>query len=164
MVNWNAMALRAVLFIGGLFFVFVGLDLALGGILTADIRGERVEFFDAATFSEANYQAYLEQDNNIRFFGGLFAALGCVLMFTSTNIRKYARELRLIFFLTIMGGFARLTTVGIEGVDVSFLFNPDTRVSLALEFILIPILWIWMERLVHNEAPEQQTTPAVAAT
>ena len=77
--NMSLTAFRVVLVIAGAFVIFLGLNVALGGMPTMKWLGER-DFF--AVTDEAQYRLI---DNHIRFFGGLFAASGLFLILAASD-------------------------------------------------------------------------------
>ncbi len=134
--NMSLTAFRVVLVIAGAFVVFLGLNVALGGMPTMKWLGER-DFF--AVTDEAQYRLI---DNHIRFFGGLFAASGLFLILAASDPVGYRQGLLLVFAAIFAGGLARFSAP-----DVSVVFEAEIVNSLAAELILMPVLAFWLSRL-----------------
>jgi hypothetical protein len=136
------MPFRAILLLLGAINVFLGLNLGLGGILTMGWQGQ-TQFFEVL-----NEHAYLVQDSHIRFFGGLYVALGAFLLVASTNVVKYAGALNLALLLMFAGGVARFSMMRTD-----ILFGPEIVGSLAAELLLMPALFLWLRRIVRSASP-----------
>lgn len=92
----------AVICLLGAVNIFLGLNVAFGGIQTMGWTG-------LANFLQISNEAvYLVQDSHVRFFGGLYAGLGLFLIIASRDVRKYQSALSLIFFIIFAGGLGRL--------------------------------------------------------
>lgn len=129
-------AFRAVLVLAGALVIFLGLNVALGGIPTLKWLGER-DFF--AITDEAQYRLL---DNHIRFFGGLFTATGLFLIFAASDPIRYRQGLLLVFAAIFAGGLARFSAP-----DISVVFEGEIINSLAAELVLMPVLAFWLSRL-----------------
>lgn len=129
-------AFRAVVALAGAIVVFLGLNVALGGMATAGWLGER-PFFTVTDDGQ-----YRLLDSHIRFFGGYFAAAGVFLLFAASNPLKYAQALYLVFATIFAGGLARFSLP-----DMEVFMNPDVFWALAAELVLMPLLAFWLSRL-----------------
>ena len=129
-------AFRVVLVLAGALVVFLGLNVALGGIPTLKWLGER-DFL--AITDEAQYRLI---DNHVRFFGGLFAATGLFLIFAASDPVGYRQAILLVFAAIFAGGLARFSAP-----DMSVVFEQEIVGSLAAELVLMPVLALWLSRL-----------------
>jgi len=136
MSHLGSKMLSALIVILALLNIFIGLNVAFGGILTLGWQGQ-TKFFEVI-----DEHAYLLQDSHTRFFGGLYVAVGLFMILAATNLRKYQTSLYLIFFMIFMGGLARFT---MGRTDI--IFGEAIIASLIAEIILMPILFIWLSRL-----------------
>ncbi|ABS62933.1 hypothetical protein Plav_1313 [Parvibaculum lavamentivorans DS-1] len=127
---------RVVLALSGALVIFLGLNVALGGIPTMSWLGERP--FLAVT-DEAQY---LLIDNHIRFFGGLFVGFGLFMLFAVTDPVKYRQALTVIFAAIFIGGLARFSAP-----EMDVVFENEIIGSLAAELLLMPVLVFWLSRL-----------------
>ncbi|MDO8837623.1 MAG: DUF4345 domain-containing protein [Parvibaculum sp.] len=132
----SAALFRIVLVLSGAAVIFLALNVALAGIPTMGWLGERP--FLAVT-DEAQYALI---DNHVRFFGGLFAGLGLLLVFAATDPVKYRQAILLVFAAIFVGGVARFSAP-----DLSVVFDPEIVNSLAAELLLMPLLAFWLSRL-----------------
>ena len=136
----SSKALSILLIILGALNIFIGLNIAFGGILTLGWQGQ-TNFFNVT-----NEHTFLLQDNHIRFFGGLYVGLGLFLMLAATNLYKYQMALYLTFFIIFLGGLARLT---IGRTDI--VLGKDIVGSFAAEMILMPVFFFWLKKLVRQQ-------------
>jgi hypothetical protein len=130
---------RALVIIVGLAIVFVGINAGFGGIRTLGWQVSP-DFFSVT--NETNFSI---QDSHARFLGGLFGTLGLFMVFATLRLQDFHRELRVVFVLTFFGGLARFTAP-----DLQVLLNSGVAVSLAIEIILMPILFFWLPRVLHK--------------
>jgi len=132
----SATLFRIVLVLSGAAVIFLGLNVALGGIPTMTWLGERP--FLAVT-DEAQYALI---DNHVRFFGGLFTGLGLFLVYAAIDPVKYRQAILLVFAAIFIGGIARFSAP-----DMSVVFEAEIVNSLAAELVLMPLLAFWLMRL-----------------
>jgi hypothetical protein len=130
---------RVFLGLGGLFIVFTGLDFSLGGMATMgwQVAGE--------LFTVTNPEAFPAQDNHVRFIGGVWLAIGLLMLLGAAKPGPMRPVLFACFFAIFVGGLARLTAA-----DPDLLFGPEIAGSLALELIGMPIVAFWLSRLRLN--------------
>jgi hypothetical protein len=86
---------------------------------------------------------YLVQDSHVRFLGGLFGAIGLFFLLAATNLQKHQSALKIVFVLIFIGGLARFSSPGV-------VFSPDVVGSLAIEILLMPILYMWASRVIKT--------------
>ncbi len=115
--------------------------LDFGGISTLGWQGQ-TDFFEVT-----NKNIYLMCDSHIRFFGGLYFGIGLFLLLASTNLKKYQMALHLVFALIFLGGLARFTMMRFD-----IIFGPDIIASLLTELLLMPILFVWLTRIVKSSS------------
>lgn len=139
MSNLQTTALRLVLVLAGLFTVFVGINVAFGGILTLGWMGQ-TKFLDITDVTQ-----YLVQDSHVRFFGGMYGSAGILLLVAATNLRQFASAAKVVFVLFFMGGLARFSMLRPDVV-----FGPAIVGSLAAELILMPLLYWLVTRSVRT--------------
>ncbi len=132
-------ALRVILVLIGSFIVFVGVNVAFGGIQT--LGWQVAQGF----VSVNNPPNFLIQDNHVRFLGGVFGAVGVMLLLGATHLQRYQAELRLVFVLIFVGGLARFTAL-----QPSVILGPNVITSLITELVVMPILFFWLPRTVKN--------------
>ena len=128
-------AFRTILVIVGAVSVYVSINVAFGGLHTLGWQGS-TEYFtvtDEATFAL--------RDNHVRFYGGLFLALGAFLIVAATNPHRFRGALYLAFALVFVGGLARLTQLQPEVT-----FGPTNLLSAVVELALMPAMFVWLWR------------------
>ena len=119
--------------------LFTGLNRAFGGIATLGWQGS-TEFL--SVISEHDY---LIQDNHNRFLGGVWAAIGLMLIIAPLDLRRFQPVLNFIFALIFVGGLARFTAMRWDVV-----FGPDIIVSLVAELVGMPLLFFWLSRTLRS--------------
>lgn len=132
---------RALLVVLGALNIFIGANIGFGGILTLGWQGQ-IKFFEVT-----NEYAYLVQDSHIRYFGGLYIGVGLFLLLAATDLRKYQPALNLVFALIFMGGLARFSMLRPD-----IIFGGDIVGSLLAELVLMPVLYVWLSKLVKSPA------------
>ena len=70
----TALALRALLALTGLGVLVIGANVGLGGIRTMGLQ------VDPGFVVEVEAEAFFDQDNHVRYLGGVFAAMGTALI------------------------------------------------------------------------------------
>ena len=133
--------LRIALVLAGANTLFTGLNRAFGGIATLGWQGS-TDFL--SVISEHDY---LIQDNHNRFLGGVWAAIGLMLIIAPLDLRRFQPVLNFIFALIFAGGLARFTAMRWDVV-----FGPDIIVSLAAELVGMPILFLWLSKTLKSSA------------
>lgn len=127
---------RIFLALGGIFIVFTGLDFSFGGIKTL---GWQIE----TTFLEITKpDVFAAQDNHVRFIGGVWLAVGLLLLIGAASPGPMRSVLYACFFAIFVGGLARMS-VG----DADLLVSEAIAGSLALELIGMPLVALWLSRL-----------------
>ena len=91
---------------------------------------------------------FLIQDNHTRFLGGVWTGVGMLLLVSAFNPKRFHPILNFVFAIIFLGGLARFTTMRSEVV-----FGPDIIGSLLAELILMPVLLLWVSRVV-NRSPD----------
>jgi hypothetical protein len=142
MSDISSKAFRAILIVLGILNIFIGINVGFGGISTLGWQGQ-TEFFEIT-----NEATYLIRDSHIRYFGGLYFGIGLFLLLAATNLRKYQTTLKLVFALIFLGGLARFTMLRPD-----IIFGPDIIGSFLTELVLMPILYVWLSKIVKSSAP-----------
>ncbi len=132
----SATPLRILLIVLGLINIFIGINVAFGGIQTLGWQGQ-TDFVEIA-----DEYAFLLHDSHIRFFGGIYIGIGAFLVLASADLRKYHTALSLVLILIFMGGLARFTMLRPD-----IIFGPDIIGSLLAELVLMPVLFVWLRRI-----------------
>lgn len=147
----ESLLLRLILVIVGLVIVVVGINVGFGGIQTL---GWQV----APDFvSVSNEAAFLVQDNHVRFLGGVFGTAGLVMLLGATNLKRYQKELRLVFILTFVGGLVRFSSL-----QPNIIFGANIISSSLTELFLMPILFFWLPRVLTQEKLiDKRETPLI---
>ena len=129
------LALKVVLFCSGLFIVFTGLNIGLGGMETLGWQNQN-SFFEVT-----NQYAFSVQDSHIRFVGGVWLGIGLLFLISITNLSKYKNLLSFSFLLIFFGGLIRLLSM-----DFNVIFGQDILGSLLAEILGMPLLYFWLDR------------------
>jgi hypothetical protein len=145
MSSISSKAFRILLIVLGALNIFIGINIGFGGILTLGWQGQ-TKFLEVT-----NEYGYLMQDSHIRYFGGLYIGVGLFLLLATTDLRKYQPALNLVFALIFMGGLARFTMMRPD-----IIFGRDIIGSLLAELVLMPILYVWLSKLVKSSAPSHE--------
>lgn len=143
----GAKVFRTIIVIVGLFSIFIGFNVGFGGIPTLGLQGS------ADFLTVTNEHAYLVRDSHIRYFGGLHGGVGLFLVLATTDLRKYQSALQLVFVVIFIGGLARFTML-----RPSVVFGPDIITSLMAELVLMPVLYLWLPKLVVASSPRPELT------
>ena len=125
--------LRIVLMLVGAVFAAIGVNIGSGGVETLGWQ------FPPAGVTAADPITFARHDNNVRFLGGIFGALGLVI--AASALRPTLRLAAAAVLITLpVGGVARLLQSG-----YSVIGDPAFAGSLLAEFIGAPLLayWIW---------------------
>lgn len=134
MSNLNRQALRITLVVAGLFALFSGLDQALGGYHTLGWMGQ------PSFFEVTDPEAFRVADNHQRFLGGVWTAMGLMILWGSANPQKHAGTLNFIFGAVVLGGLARFSQM-----DAGVVFGP-VLAALLVELVGMPVLFVWLSR------------------
>lgn len=135
------MALRLLLGVIGLGIIYLGLNIALGGITTLGWRVDPsfVEAIDAEIFAV--------QDNHTRFLGGVWLTIGLLFAAGAIWLHRFGQTLFWLCCLIAFSGLFRLSAP-----DLNVITDPRIIRSFALEMILFPLLAYWLHKV------NQQTT------
>jgi hypothetical protein len=123
-------ALRIVLALSGLFILYTGLNVALGGFVTLGWH-----LGPAPLAVVPTDLAYKLQDSHIRFFGGVWVFIGVVFALGARDPLRYQATLRLL------GGLARFSQQ-----PLALLWGPKLLGSVLAELVGIPVLYWWLGR------------------
>lgn len=144
---------KLVLMLFALMFIAIGIDKGLGGILTLGLQNQLpfIEVTDATIFSL--------QDSHMRFFGGLFIGLGLYLLRATRAIEQHQSALQMIFSLVFIGGLSRLSQM-----DLSLLLNADLIGSVMAELLVMPLLYVWLQKICAAQGQINQPANAANST
>jgi Domain of unknown function (DUF4345) len=143
-------AFRAIIAAIGAANVFLGLNVGLGGLRTLGWQGAGV------FYQVTDEHLYLIRDSHMRFYGGLYVAVGLFLILATTDLRRYRPALNLVFAMIFAGGLARLSAMRPDVV-----LGADLVVSLAVELVLMPVLFAWLSRMLRvTDASGAPSPPA----
>jgi hypothetical protein len=137
----DAIPLRAVLLLAGVFIAFTGVNIAFGGIATLGLQGSR-DF--VAITDEA---AFLAQDSHVRFLGGLWLAVGGVFLAAAVRPQALKPAVLTCCVLIFAGGLARFSDLRFDLV-----FGPQIAGSLVAELVGMPLLFAWLRRTAWPSA------------
>jgi hypothetical protein len=88
-------------------------------------------------------------DSHFRYLSGLLLGLGLAFWAMMPRIERHVRAVRMLTFLVVLGGFARLAAVIAVGVP-----DPPMLLALAMELLVTPALCLWQARIARlAEAP-----------
>lgn len=130
--------LRAGLIVIGLAILFLGFDVAFGGIRTLGWMGSRdyLEIVDSTAFRI--------QDSHFRFLGGVWLGIGVVFCAGAIQLRRLKTVLIVLCGVIFIGGLARFSAL-----DFGVLLNLSVLPSLLAELILFPVLGYWIHKYVE---------------
>ncbi len=135
---------RIVLFLGGAFIIATGLDSGLGGMRTLGWLGSN----DFVAITDP--VAFAIQDNHSKFLGGLWLGFGLVLWAGVWNPVRFAQALQVAFGLIFLGGLMRVASGNPEIV-----LSADVLGSWLAELVGMPLLLLWLKRLLRAELEER---------
>lgn len=128
--------LRGVLAAVGAVIVFLGINVGFGGIQTLGWQDGGANFLTVT-----DGPIYAVHDNHIRFIGGVWLALGLLMLAGSFAFRQLRIILVAFTFMIFVGGIARLS-----GGSLSLLTSSDIAPSLLFEVIIAPLLGWWFTK------------------
>ena len=129
-------ALRIVLGAIGAVIVFLGINVGFGGIQTLGLQGGSGLFL-----SITDEALFAVRDNHIRFIGGVWLALGLLMLAGSVAFRRLRPVLVALTAMVFVGGLARLSAA-----DLGLLFTADLAPSLIFEIVVMPLLGLWFAK------------------
>jgi len=130
--------LRAGLGIIGLVIIFLGFDVALGGIRTLGWMGTTnyLEVVDSTAFRI--------QDSHFRFLGGVWLGIGIVFLAGAFWLRRLRTVLIVLCGVIFIGGIFRFSAF-----DIGILLRFSVLPSLLAELILFPAIGYWLYKYVE---------------
>jgi len=134
-------ALRVILALVGMGFIYTGIDNAFGGIMTLGWQGLR----DFAQATEPHQ--YLVRDSHVRFLGGVYLLMGVATALSATRPARFKAVVQLILIAAFAGGLARFSQM-----DVSVTFGQGVLVPLVIELAVMPLLYVWVSRAITERA------------
>jgi hypothetical protein len=130
---------KGILILVGGVMMLIGINVGGGGIQTLGLQG------DSSFLEVTNESRYLVQDNHVRFLGGLLGAIGVFFILATSNLRRYQSVLMVLFTIIFLGGLTRFSSARPD-----IIFSADVIVSTLTELVLMPILYLWLPRVVKQ--------------
>jgi hypothetical protein len=130
----SSLALRVVLALVGVGFIYTGIDNAFGGIMTLGWQG-------------LSSHQYLVRDSHVRFLGGVYLLMGAATALSATRPTQYKAVVQLILIAAFAGGLARFSQM-----NLSVTFGEGVLVPLVIELAIMPLLYIWVSRAIKPSA------------
>ncbi len=87
------------------------------------------------------------QDSQVRYLSGLLLAIGLAFWACVPAIERRGQTVRLLTFIVVIGGLARLAGVFLAGDPGSM------RWTLAMELMVTPLICLWQARVARAAAP-----------
>jgi hypothetical protein len=137
----SSWALRVVVALVGVGFIYTGIDNAFGGIMTLGWQG--LGGFAQAT----NPDQYLVRDSHVRFLGGVYLLMGFTVVLSAIQLIKFQAVLRFILIAAFVGGLARFSQM-----NLSVTFGPGVLVPLVAELAVMPLLYVWVSKAMKSRA------------
>lgn len=81
-------------------------------------------------------------DSHVRYLSGLLLAVGLIAWCMVCWIEQAGPTMKLLTFMVVIGGLARLTSVAVFGWP-----SPAMVGALVMELVVTPTLCIWQQRL-----------------
>ena len=132
----ETIGLRIILGVLGFAFIALGVNVAVGGILTLGLQ------IDLAFVAIADAVDFAKQDNHVRFLGGLMTAIGACFVIATVRFDQFRN---LIFGLCIIiisvAGLFRLTQSGLPS-----LLDAERFRSFLFEVAIFPAIAFWIAR------------------
>lgn len=128
--------LRIVLALTGSAIVFLGLNVALGGIITLGWQGGGTNFVTIADPVQ-----FAVHDSHVRFIGGVWLSVGLLMLIGSFALRRLRCILVALTGMVFVGGVSRFSAF-----DPEVLLNAAIAPSLILELVLFPLLGLWIAK------------------
>ncbi len=92
-------------------------------------------------------QVSVSADSHFRYLSGLLLGIGLLFWSTTSAIEEKTGRFRLLTLLVVIGGWARLIGLLLTGIPSLYMLA-----SLALEFVVTPILALWQTRVANAYA------------
>lgn len=127
--------LRSVVALTGGAIVFLGLNVALGGIRTLGWQGPQ-DFV-----SVSDLVTYMTQDSHVRFIGGVWSGVGALFVAGGFALEKLRPTLIALCMVIAVAGLFRLSAL-----DAGAILNLAIAPSMILELLGFPMLAVWLAR------------------
>ena len=134
-------ALRIVLALVGIGFMYTGIDNAFGGIMTLGWQG----LSNCAEVAKPGQ--YLLRDSHVRCLGGVYLLMGVATALSAIRPTEFKAAIQLTLIAVFAGGLARFSQMNL---DVTF--GPGVLVPLVIELAVMPLLYIWVSRAITVRA------------
>lgn len=93
----------------------------------------------------------LSEDSQFRYLSGLLLAIGLCFLSLVPKIERATASMRLLTFIVIIGGFARLAGVAVMGFP-----SRPMLAGLTMELAVAPLLCLWQTRLAQRYRTENR--------
>lgn len=84
-------------------------------------------------------------DSHTRYLSGLLLAIGLAFLSTVPTIERQSARFKLLTFIVVVGGFARLAGLVVMGVPPKGMIF-----ALAMELVITPLLCLWQMRIASK--------------
>lgn len=91
-------------------------------------------------------------ESHFRYLSGLLLGLGACFAFVIPSIERRRAEVRVLTFLVLVGGLARLYSISASGTPAM-----PMNLALVMELIVTPVLALWQARIARLYADAQTT-------
>jgi hypothetical protein len=95
----------------------------------------------------------ISEDSQFRYLSGLLLAIGLCFLSLVPKIERATSAMRLLTFIVIIGGLARLAGVAVLGFPSRPLLG-----GLAMELAVTPLLCLWQTKLAERYRAEKSLT------
>ncbi len=112
---------------------------ALGGIVPVAVGASGVLFGLAMTGDTASNP---DLDSHFRYLSGLLLAIGLSFWSTIASIESKGARFRLLTFIVVAGGLARLYGLASQGMP-----GTPMMLGLVMELVVTPALCLWQARV-----------------
>ena len=96
----------------------------------------------------------ISEDSQFRYLSGLLLAIGLCFLSLVPKIERATSGMRLLTFIVIIGGLARLAGVATMGFPSRPMLG-----GLAMELAVTPLLCLWQTKLAERYRAEKSLTP-----
>ena len=86
-------------------------------------------------------------DSHVRFLSALLLGIGIAFWRLVPNIEREGERFRLLTFLIVLGGFARLISLVIAGAPSKIMLG-----ALVMELGVTPLLCLWQSKIARRTA------------
>jgi len=92
----------------------------------------------------------ISEDSQFRYLSGLLLAIGLCFLSLVPKIERATAAMRLLTFIVIIGGLARLAGVAVLGIPSRWMVG-----GLTMELAVTPLLCLWQTKLAQRYRAEK---------